>query len=326
MNKDKVFCILSKYKSAFYNLAAEEYLFRNFKEDIFMLYINNPSIIVGKHQNAISEINVEFVTTNKIDVVRRLSGGGTVYHDEGNLNFSFITTSKDKKPVNFQKFTNPIIQTLTNLGLNVKLGKRNDISIDGLKVSGNAEHVFKNRVLHHGTLLFNSNLNNLTKALDVNLDRYEDKAVQSKRSRVVNIVEFLPKATTIQKFTEQIMLDILISNSANTVYNLSEFDIAKIDSLVQSKFATWEWNFGYSPKYIFKNTSQISDIELSVEMRVEKGIIGEVELLRNGQCTDELNEIAIKLKGLRHHPKDILPIRRNFPSTLKGVDILSFFF
>lgn len=326
MNKNKVLCILSKYKSAYDNLAAEEYFFRDFKEDIFILYINNPSVIVGKHQNAISEINVEFVSTNKIDVVRRLSGGGAVYHDEGNLNFSFISTSNDKKPVNFQKFTKPIIQTLTNLGLNVKLGKRNDISIDGLKVSGNAEHVIKNRVLHHGTLLFNSNLNNLSKALDVNLDRYEDKSVQSKRSKVANIVKFLPSASSIKEFSEQIMLDILDSNSVNIVYNLSEFDIAKINSLAQSKFATWEWNFGYSPKYSFINTIQVTVNEFYIEMRVESGIIAEIKLLINGQCTNELNEIAIKLKGLRHHPKDILSIRRNFPITLKGVDIVSFFF
>jgi len=164
-----------------FNIAAEEYFLKNFQEDIFMLWQNEASIIVGKHQNTLAEINYPYVKENGIPVIRRISGGGTVFHDLGNLNFTFIQNGEKGKLVDFRKFTDPILAVLNKMGVPAVFEGKNDLRVDGLKISGNAEHVFKNRVLHHGTLLFSSVLNDLGKALKVKTDRFTDKAVKSIR-------------------------------------------------------------------------------------------------------------------------------------------------
>jgi len=185
-------CIENNHTDPYFNLAVEEYLLRNFGEDCFMLWRNKASIIVGKHQNALAEINYDYVKENNIDVIRRLSGGGTVFHDLGNLNFTFIqNVNKNENIVDFKRYIEPIVKVLQQQGVNAKHEGRNDIMIGGRKVSGNAEHVFKKRVLHHGTLLFSSEISNLSKALKVNPLLYQDKGVKSVKSRVANINQFL---------------------------------------------------------------------------------------------------------------------------------------
>ncbi len=173
-------CIKNPETNPYFNLAAEEYVLKNFNDDCFMLWRNRPSIIVGKHQNTLSEININHVKENNIDVVRRLSGGGAVFHDLGNLNFTFIkNVNNESNLVDFKKYTQPIIDVLKHLGVDAKFEGRNDIMINGRKVSGNAEHVFKRRVLHHGTLLFSSVMADLSKVLKVNPLKYQDKGVKS---------------------------------------------------------------------------------------------------------------------------------------------------
>ncbi|HRC66441.1 MAG TPA: lipoate--protein ligase family protein, partial [Bacteroidales bacterium] len=148
-----MFCINNQNTNPYFNLASEEYLLKNYEEDVFMLWRNEPSIIIGKHQNALAEINIEYVKENHIKVVRRITGGGAVFHDLGNLNFTFISNSPNSKPVmNFKKYTQPIVDVLVNLGVDARFEGRNDIVIDGKKISGNAECVYKNRFLHHGTI------------------------------------------------------------------------------------------------------------------------------------------------------------------------------
>ena len=181
-------CIKNDNTNPYFNLAAEEYVLRNFKENCFMLWRNRPSIIVGKHQNTLAEINVDYVKEKNIDVVRRLSGGGAVFHDLGNLNFTFIKNAeKEEALVDFKKYVEPVLEVLQHLGVNAKFEGRNDIMIDGKKISGNAEHVFKKRVLHHGTLLFSSQMADLSNALKVNPLKYQDKGGKSVRSRVTNL-------------------------------------------------------------------------------------------------------------------------------------------
>ncbi len=193
-------CIHLKNQDPYFCLAAEEYFLKNFREDIFMLWQSEDTIVVGKHQNALGEINYRFVREKGIQVARRISGGGTVFHDSGNVNFTFIKNVKGPSEISFKIFTTPVVEALAQLGVTATTSGRNDLLINGFKISGNAEHVFKNRVLHHGTLLFNSDLENLGQAIKVIPGKYESKAVQSNRSPVANISSFLKDQLKIEEF------------------------------------------------------------------------------------------------------------------------------
>src|SRR5450759_4199757 len=174
-----MFCINLNTNDPFFNLAIEEYLLKNSKEEYLILGINKPSVIIGKHQSAHREVDTKFVLENNIPVIRRISGGGSVFHDNGNLNFTFICQSEDGKQVDFRKYTKPVIEFLLSLGLETKFEGGNDLKIDGLKISGNAEHVHRNRVLHHGTLLFSTSLDMLRNALRKDSSHYTTRAVES---------------------------------------------------------------------------------------------------------------------------------------------------
>jgi lipoate-protein ligase A len=186
-------CIQLKNNDPYFCLAAEEYLLKNFSEDIFMLWQSENTVVLGKHQNAMAEINYPFVHKNGITVARRISGGGTVFHDAGNVNFAYIRNVNSPAEISFKLFTRPVVEALAKLEVTATSSGRNDLLVDGKKISGNAEHVFKNRVLHHGTLLFNSNLETLGQSIKVIPGKYHGKAVQSNRSVVTNILPFLKK-------------------------------------------------------------------------------------------------------------------------------------
>ncbi|MBE0638605.1 MAG: lipoate--protein ligase [Bacteroidales bacterium] len=262
----------------YFNLAAEEYVLKSFTEDIFMLWRNHPSIIIGKHQNTLAEINLDFVRENNIPVVRRISGGGTVFHDLGNLNFTFIRNGDHEKLVNFRQFTDPIIEVLQSLGLDAKFEGRNDITVNGRKVSGNAEHVYKNRVLHHGTLLFSSKLTDLSDALKVSPAKFLDKAVKSVRSRVTNISEHLTSKMDVMDFKTLIHDHITGKYADVRVIDFSDQDIIAIDALVKGKYNTWSWNFGYSPQYTFRKMLKANGGSLEFLLDVQNGIIQQAKI------------------------------------------------
>ncbi len=245
---------------------------KNFQEDIFMLWQSEKAVVVGKHQNLLAEINYPFVRENNIALCRRISGGGTVFHDAGNVNFTFIKNVKSPAEISFKVFTAPTVDALAKLDINATTSGRNDLLIDRLKISGNAEHVYKNRVLHHGTLLFNSDLKNLGQAIKVVPGKYEGKAVQSNRSPVANISQFLKTQMTTGEFV-QFLLDVQLENQESSLYFMNENDIQSIEKPATEKFRTWEWNFGYSPKYIFKNETEIEGKTLKINLQVERGII-----------------------------------------------------
>src|SRR5690606_24904403 len=186
------------------NLAIEEYALKNLdiNETYLLFYINEPSIIIGKNQNTIEEINTEYVEKNNIKVVRRLSGGGAVYHDLGNLNFSFITKDDGESFHNFRKFTEPVIRALKKLGVNAELSGRNDIVVEGRKISGNAQFATRGRMFSHGTLMLNSEIDNVVSALRVKKEKIESKGIKSIRSRVANISEFLDQEITMEQFKQ----------------------------------------------------------------------------------------------------------------------------
>jgi len=293
-------CIQLNNKDVYFSLAAEEYLLKNFSKDIFMLWHSENTVVVGKHQNAMAEINYPFVRENDITVARRISGGGTVFHDAGNVNFCYIRNVSSPAEISFQMFTEPVIEALARLSIEATTSGRNDILIDGLKISGNAEHVYKNRVLHHGTLLFNSDLEKLGEAIKVVPGKYQSKAVQSNRSKVANISGFLEKEMSTAEFA-RFLLDVQLMNPANSFYALTDEDHVEIEKMVEDKFSTWDWNFGYSPKYIFNNSYQTEKGNLEIELQINKGHIENATL--NGTFLDknQLKELALALTGKAHY-------------------------
>jgi len=268
-----VLLIDSKNSDPYFNIAAEEYFLKHNSEDYFVLYINSPSIIIGKNQNALSEINIDYVKKNKIPVVRRLSGGGAVYHSQGNLNFSFIINDSKNNLMNFKKFTTPIIEVLKGLSVNAENTGRNDLVIEGKKFSGNAQFKSKNRFLHHGTLLFSSDLQEVSKSLNADPIKFEDKSTKSVLSRVTNITDYLKEKITIDEFKDLIFKQIINDNPKYHFYDLTKNDLEDIQKIVKTKYGTWDWNYGYFPKYNFSNKKKFLGGLIEVYLDVKDGII-----------------------------------------------------
>ncbi len=298
-------CIQDKNTDPYFNLAAEEYMLKNFSDDVFMLWRNDNAIIVGKHQNTISEINLDYVREKGIKVVRRISGGGAVFHDLGNLNFTFIRSGDAGNLVDFKKFTLPIIEVLQKMGVDAKFEGRNDLTIEGKKFSGNAEHVWKNRTLHHGTILFSSVISDLTKALKVNPLKFKDKAVKSIRSRVTNISDHLGEKMDVTEFTGRIMMHIREKYEDSQIYEFSPEDIEKIEKIRDEKFSLWEWNFGYSPKYNFEKLVKTNGGTLEFHINVEKGIMKDVKIYGDFFHKYDIGTIESSLSGIQHDPDAI---------------------
>jgi len=298
-------CIRSKTNHPAFNLATEEYLLKSKSEDCFYLYINNPSIIIGKHQNSLAEINVDYVKENHIDVIRRLSGGGAVFHDPGNLNFTFIKTKQKNTDVDFIKYTQPILEVLNKIGIDAKFEGRNDLTIKGKKFSGNAKHVYQNKILQHGTLLFSSKLPDLSKALKVNPLKYKDKAVKSVRSRVTNISEHLTKPISLEAFENLIIQHVQSLYEDSEFYELNNEDIEAINLLVEKKYNTWDWNFGSSPQYNFQKGIKTTGGHIEMNLEVHKGVIINAKIFGDFFNTKEIIELENLLIGLAHEESAI---------------------
>lgn len=299
-------CIKDLTTDPYYNLAADEYVLKNFTEDCFMLWRNEPSIIVGKHQNTLAEINLDYVRQNNIKVVRRISGGGAVFHDLGNLNFTFVRNSDEGAQVDFRKFTEPILEVLGIMGIEAKFEGRNDLTIDGKKFSGNAEHVWKNRTLHHGTLLFSAEITDLSAALKVNPLKFTDKAVKSVRSRVTNISEHLKEKMDVIEFRDRIMKHIMSKYPDSREYHYSPEDRAGIVRLRDEKFSRWDWNFGYSPRYDFERMIRTQGGSVEFHFNVEKGIIQDIRIYGDFFHRLDIDVIEKALVGVKHDYDSIL--------------------
>ncbi len=277
-----------------HNLALEEYLCRKAAQEgceFFMLWQNEPSIIVGRFQNTLEEINAEFVREHGIHVVRRNSGGGAVYHDLGNINYSFVMADREGE-FNFAFFTEPIIRALRDLGANAELSGRNDIAIDGKKVSGGAQYRRGGILLHHGTLLFDSDLDVLSQALKVSEEKFRSKGVKSVRARVGNIRTFLPQARSVSDFIA--LLEERIEGL--TPRELTAEDRAEVETLMKEKYATWDWNYGESPEFTELKKARFPWGGVEAYLKVDKGLIVACELrgdyFGNGDYAPLLERIA----------------------------------
>ena len=288
-----------------FNLATEEFLMNHKQDNWFYLYINAPSIIVGKHQNSLAEINVDYVKENGVIVIRRTTGGGAVFHDPGNLNFTFIMKEHSGETADFRKYTQPIIDVLQAMDVDAKFEGRNDMTIEGKKFSGNAKAFYNGKILQHGTLLFNSTLPNLSQALKLNPLKYRDKAVKSISSRVTNISEHLKHDITLEEFEKRIVGHVRTMYADAKVYELTEEDRAAIQKLVDEKYGTWDWNFGNSPKYNFQKGIKTSGGHVEVNLEVRKGQIEDVKIFGDFFNTRDVSELENLLRGAPHEREKI---------------------
>lgn len=252
-----------------FNLALEESLLRSLPANhpgYFLLWQNIPSIIVGRHQCTAEVVNPAFVAACKIPVIRRMTGGGAVYHDLGNLNFSFIVHSRGK--AGLAAFLAPIMAALAGLGVNASLSGRNDLEVNGKKISGSAQMFFDNKLLHHGTLLVNLDLERMADALRVDEAKFKSKGVASIRARVANLGELIGEKADMAQLKEA-----LASSCASGREVLSPQMLAAAGELAERKYSTWDWNYGQSPPFNLEKRRRFPWGDVAIRLDVKKGRI-----------------------------------------------------
>lgn len=272
----------------FFNIAAEEYLLKNTDEEILTFWQSTPSVILGKHQNPVKEVNLDFVNFHNIPVIRRISGGGTVFHDLGNINYTLITQSqKQENLVDFRKFTKPMILFLKEFGLESRFEGKNNLRLGEKKFSGNSAHVFKKRVMHHGTFLFDTRLDMLENIINPSQENIEDKSIESVQASVTNISYHLKEKIDLVSF-KKLMTDFFMNYfRIETHQKLTEKMIAEIQKLAEEKYHKWSWNYGYAPKYRIKNEVITQFGLIQVELEIKDGFIEKIQLFKDGERLPE---------------------------------------
>ncbi len=303
-----------------YNLAMEQYVFDCLPRDrmYFMLWQNDNAIIVGKYQNTIAEINEETVRERGIRVVRRLSGGGAVYHDMGNLNFTFITDVGESNALDLKLFCEPDVRTRATLGVKAEVNGRNDITIDGKKFSGNSQYIRQGRVMHHGTIMFDSDLSVVSEALRVDPTKIQTKGIRSVRSRVTNVAEHLPEKVTLPEF-RRILLENILKENPGEAYPLTQDDLAAVEKLRAERYATWDWNYGFSPVCTMLRRRRVDGCGL-IEgyITVEHGRISALTFKGDFFSASEPDELAAHFVGYT-------PNRAGYEKALSDVDVSRYF-
>ncbi|ALT81033.1 lipoate--protein ligase [Streptococcus gallolyticus] len=291
-----------------YNVALEAYAFRELlaEDELFILWINEPTIVIGKHQNAIEEINKTYTDEHGIHVVRRLSGGGAVYHDLNNLNYTIISNKSKEGAFDFKTFSQPVIETLADLGVTATFTGRNDLEIDGKKFCGNAQAYYKGRMMHHGCLLFDVDMTVLGNALQVSKDKIESKGVKSVRARVTNILDELPEKMTVEAFSNQLLNKMKESYPDMTEYVFSDDDLKNIQALADQQFGTWDWTYGEAPEYTIKRSVRYPAGKITTYANVEKSVIKGMKLYGDFFGIKDVADIEQALIGLRYEYPDVL--------------------
>lgn len=291
-----------------YNVALEAYAFRELlaEDELFILWINEPTIVIGKHQNAIEEINKTYTDEHGIHVVRRLSGGGAVYHDLNNLNYTIISNKSQEGAFDFKTFSQPVIETLADLGVTAAFTGRNDLEIDGKKFCGNAQAYYKGRMMHHGCLLFDVDMTVLGNALQVSKDKIESKGVKSVRARVTNILDELPEKMTVEAFSNQLLNKMKESYPDMTEYVFSDDELKNIQALADQQFGTWDWTYGEAPEYTIKRSVRYPAGKITTYANVEKSVIKGMKLYGDFFGIKDVADIEQALIGLRYEYPDVL--------------------
>lgn len=292
--------IESDSKDPYFNLAMEEYVFNNLSrdEEYFILWQNENTVVVGKYQNTAQEINQDFIDANKIKVVRRLSGGGAVYHDKGNLNFTFIVDQKKNFDFDFKRFAMPVVSALKEMGINAEFTGRNDLTAYGKKFSGNSQYIRQNRIMHHGCIMVDSNLINVSDALRPKEAKFESKSARSVRSRVTTISDAAGRHVSVEEF-KKILVRKIFGDKEISCYRFSPEEIKDIKQAAESKYATWEWNYGKSGNYNYFNSCKYDFGFVEVRAAIREGIIEEVRLNGDFFGNGEITDVENALKGLR---------------------------
>ena len=293
-----MFYLESPSRDPYFNLALEEYVFERMdkSKSYFMLWQNDNTIVVGKYQNTAEEIDQAYVDAHHIRVARRLSGGGAVYHDKGNLNFTFIVDRADAPGLNFKIFVEPVIQALARFGVHAAFTGRNDLTIDGLKFSGNAQYARRGRLLHHGCIMLDSNLTSVADALRVKEAKFASKAVKSVRSRVTTINAHAPAPISMEDF-KGALKECAMASGALEPYTLTEEDLAAVRKLRDEKYATWAWNYGCSPAYDMRREMKFPAGLVTAHLSAEGGKIKAVRFYGDF-FGGELGELEGAMAGL----------------------------
>ena len=289
----------SPTRDPYFNLALEEYLFEELgrSRPCFMLWQNDNTIVVGKYQNTAEEINQAFVDAHHIRVARRLSGGGAVYHDKGNLNFTFVVDQGSNPAFNFKIFVQPVVEALARFGVHAEFTGRNDLTIDGMKFSGNAQYARHGRLLHHGCIMLDSNLTDVADALRVKEAKFASKAVKSVRSRVTTINAHAPSPISMADFKGALRACAMASGELEP-YALTEADVLAVQKLRDEKYATWAWNYGFSPPYDMVRERKFPAGLVTAHLSAEGGKIKAVRLYGDFFGSGELEELESAMAGL----------------------------
>ena len=314
-------CIILPSSDPYFNLAADEFLLRNSDDEYFLLSINKRSVITGKHQIPHREADTRFVTVHGIPVIRRISGGGTVFHDSGNLNFSFILNSSEGKQIDFMKYTLPVISFLASLGIEARFEGKNDLKVGGLKISGNAEHIYRNRVLHHGTLLFSADLDFLRKCIRKDTSVYETRAVSSNPSPVTNLDGMLGTVRDTTHFRDLMLEWFLAYQPGSYKSTLSDDETRQIGELAETRYKSWEWTYAYGPPYRLRKVFNYGGKEVLCDLAVQDGIIIQCLLTGHG----DLENTGILLKGCRHMVSSVKEILGKENIFRPGFDVFNLF-